>query len=79
MENIQAKAGFLPGLFGHRKKTETSSLTSEEKREMAGPTPSSFFKRLPNGPRNHFVAMVGEFIGTFLFLCVPPRIIRLIG
>jgi hypothetical protein len=68
MENIQAKAGFLPGLFGSRKKTESSSMTSKEKKDTPGPKPIPFFQRLPNGPRNHFVAMVGEFIGTFLFL-----------
>jgi hypothetical protein len=73
MENLQAKAGFLPGLSGLRKKkTESASLTSKERREKAGPKPIAFFKRLPNGPRNHFIAMVGEFTGTFLFLCVPP-------
>jgi hypothetical protein len=58
MENIQAQSGFLPGLFPRRKK------------DMAGPKPIKFFQRLPQGPRNHFVAMVGEFMGTFLFLYV---------
>ena len=65
MENLQAKGGFLPGLFPSRKKTESASLTSKD---MAGPKPLPIFKRLPDGVRNHFIAMVGEFIGTFLFL-----------
>jgi hypothetical protein len=69
MENIQAKAGFLPGLFPSRKRTESSSVNS---RDRLGPKPSPFFKRLPNGLRNHFIAMVGEFMGTFLFLYVYP-------
>ena len=74
MENIQAKYGFLPGVFISRNKTAKSSTISEEQRQMAGPKPIAFFKRLPNGPRNHFVAMVSEFIGTFLFLYVLPTI-----
>ncbi|KAF7506325.1 hypothetical protein GJ744_011898 [Endocarpon pusillum] len=37
---------------------------------MAGPKPLPFFKRLPDAVRNHFIAMVGEFIGTFLFLFI---------
>lgn len=68
MENLQAKSGFLPGIFAIRKKTDPSLLTSKERAEMGGPKPISFFQRLPDTARNHFVAMVGEFIGTFLFL-----------
>lgn len=63
MENIQAKSGFLPGLFPRGKKGT---------KDMAGPKPIKFFQRLPQGPRNHFVAMVGEFMGTFLFLYISP-------
>ncbi len=69
MENLQAKTGFLPGVFRPRKKTDLSLTPSKE---MAGPKPIPFFKRMPNGPRNHFIAMVGEFMGTFLFLSVLP-------
>jgi aquaporin related protein len=69
MDKINAKSGFLPGLFGKhiRKGTGISQTTSEsEKRPLPRPTP--FFRRLPNAPRNHFIAMAGEFVGTFLFL-----------
>ena len=69
MDKINAKSGFLPGLFGKhiRKGTGTSQTTSEsEKRPL--PRPTSLFRRLPNAPRNHFIAMAGEFVGTFLFL-----------
>lgn len=31
--------------------------------------------KIPDGPRNHFIAMMGEFAGTFLFLCVLFRIL----
>ncbi len=65
MDNLQAKRGFLPGLFPARKKLESASVASKD---MAGPRPLPIFKRLPDGVRNHFIAMVGEFIGTFLFL-----------
>jgi aquaporin rerated protein, other eukaryote len=41
---------------------------------MARPKPIAFFKRLPNGARNHFIAMVGEFVGTFFFLYAPQWI-----
>ncbi|KAK4495449.1 hypothetical protein PRZ48_013780 [Zasmidium cellare] len=44
----------LPGL--HRKKSD--------KNELRVP----FLGFIPNKPRNHLVAMIGEFIGTFLFL-----------
>jgi hypothetical protein len=67
MENLQAKSGFLPGLFPRGKKG---------KKDMAGPKPIKFFQRLPQGPRNHFVAMVGEFMGTFLFLYISPMTYR---
>lgn len=65
MENLQAKGGFLPGIFPARKKTASASVNSKD---MAGPKPLPIFKRLPDAARNHFIAMVGEFIGTFLFL-----------
>lgn len=44
----------LPGL--HRKQTD--------KNELRLP----FLGFIPNKPRNHLIAMIGEFIGTFLFL-----------
>ncbi|KIW35609.1 uncharacterized protein PV07_02295 [Cladophialophora immunda] len=69
MDNIRPKSGFLPGIFGHRKgKSRTGATASGEDEKMKGPQPSSFFMRIPNKPRNHFIAMAGEFVGTFLFL-----------
>lgn len=75
MDSINAQSGFLPGVFGkngrhphwHRKR-DTGVTPSGEDEKMPGPGPSNFFMRLPNGVRNHFVAMSGEFVGTFLFL-----------
>jgi len=67
MDNINAKSGFLPGVFGKRKRnTGISDPTDTEK--MRAPGPSQVFTRLPNYIRNHFTAMAGEFVGTFLFL-----------
>jgi hypothetical protein len=69
MDNINAKSGFLPGLFGKHKRTDTGiSQRSSEAEKMPLPRPAPFFRKLPNGPRNHFIAMAGEFVGTFLFL-----------
>ncbi|KAI1629005.1 aquaporin rerated protein [Exophiala viscosa] len=72
MDNINAKSGFLPGVFGkgrirnHFNSTGATHAGEDEK--MQGPKPLSFFMRIPNKPRNHFIAMAGEFVGTFLFL-----------
>lgn len=49
----------LPGLHGKRQSTQNPSASSNRI-----PLP----KFLPRGFRNHFVAMSGEFAGTFLFL-----------
>ncbi len=73
MDNINAQSGFLPGVFGKRgrgrRKGKNTGITPEgEDEKMQGPKPIPFFMRLPNGPRNHFIAMAGEFVGTFLFL-----------
>ncbi|KIW15551.1 hypothetical protein PV08_05599 [Exophiala spinifera] len=74
MDNIRAKSGFLPGLFGHRRgrvktaENSTGATPQGEDEKMQGPKAHPFFLRIPNGPRNHFVAMSGEFVGTFLFL-----------
>jgi hypothetical protein len=69
MDNISAKSGFLPGLFGKRTRKGTgASQSTPESERMHIPRPASFFRRLPNAPRNHFIAMAGEFVGTFLFL-----------
>ncbi|OAP59649.1 hypothetical protein AYL99_06947 [Fonsecaea erecta] len=69
MNNINPKSGFLPGIFGHRKgKSKTGATAPGEDDKMQGPKPVSFFMKIPNKPRNHFIAMAGEFVGTFLFL-----------
>ncbi|KAH0841284.1 Aquaporin-1 [Fonsecaea pedrosoi] len=69
MDRISPKSGFLPGIFGRRKgKSRTGATPAGEDEKMQGPKPSSFFLRIPNKPRNHFIAMAGEFVGTFLFL-----------
>lgn len=76
MDNIRAKSGFLPGLFGHRRgrvktaQNSTGATPDGEDEKMQGPKAHPFCLRIPNGPRNHFVAMAGEFVGTFLFLYV---------
>jgi hypothetical protein len=70
MDNLQAKAGFLPGLFSGRSRNKGKVSTTEEPEDdkMPSPKPSPIFTRLPDGIRNHFIAMAGEFVGTFLFL-----------
>ncbi|OAG40807.1 hypothetical protein AYO21_04884 [Fonsecaea monophora] len=69
MDRISPKSGFLPGIFGRRKgKSRTGATPAGEDEKMQGPKPSSFFLRIPNKSRNHFIAMAGEFVGTFLFL-----------
>jgi hypothetical protein len=68
MDNIKAKSGFLPGLFGRNNRKDTKTTSEPDK--MPGPRPSPFFRKLPNGVRNHCIAMAGEFVGTFLFLYV---------
>lgn len=58
--NTPQQGGFaLPGLHGKRQSSQ--SLTSYANR-------MPFLGFLPRGFRNHFVAMSGEFAGTFLFL-----------
>ena len=68
MDNINAQKGFLPGLFGKPKRNRTGISQASDPEKMATPKATAFFRRLPNGPRNHFIAMAGEFVGTFLFL-----------
>lgn len=58
--NIPQNQGFaIPGLHGRRHSTGNPSASSNR-----SPLP----KLLPRRFRNHFVAMSGEFAGTFLFL-----------
>jgi len=76
MENIPEKPGNI-----FVKSAETGVSSSRETEKRAGPTPSAFIRNLPNGPRNHLIAMVGEFVGTFLFLYVsggPTRQVRML-
>ena len=73
MDKINAQQGFLPGIFGHKRRNKTNSAgvteaDTGEPEKMPHIRPAAFFMRIPNGPRNHFVAMSGEFVGTFLFL-----------
>lgn len=67
MENISPKSGFLPGLFGSRQKTDSSSSTSKDKKGGQF-KPLPIIRTLPPGLRNNVIAMSGEFVGTFLFL-----------
>jgi aquaporin rerated protein, other eukaryote len=66
MDRLTSRKGLLPGLFG-RSTTEPDIRNGGEKGTTASQR-SSPFKRIPNKIRNHFVAMAGEFVGTFMFL-----------
>lgn len=58
--NTPQQEGFaLPGLHGRRQSTRNPSTYSNR---------IPFLNFLPRSFRNHFVAMSGEFAGTFLFL-----------
>ena len=66
-DNIEARSGFLPGLTDKfPKRHDTGTSTTSEKDKMQGPKPSPLFRRLPNGVRNHLIAMIGEFVDTFM-------------
>ena len=65
-ENLQTRSGFLPGLTSKFQRQVTGTSTSSEKDKMQGPKPSPLFRKLPNGVRNHLIAMIGEFVGTFM-------------
>ncbi len=60
MNSSQGIGFSLPGLHGSNQSTRRTSSYH------ANGIP--IFKFLPNGIRNHLVAMLCEFIGTFLFL-----------
>ena len=69
MDNLKVGEGFLPGLFGKRPATGgSSSSESRDEEKKKGVTPNRFLMRIPATPRNHFIAMAAEFVGTFLFL-----------
>ena len=59
MENMKQSSAFMQLPFMKRRETARS-----DKKEKHLP----LVGYLPNKVRNHFVAMVGEFCGTFLFL-----------
>ena len=63
MESLTNTRGFLPGIFGRGSKTKDQSTT-----EKLTPGTWSIVSRMPPSARNHFIAMAGEFVGTFLFL-----------
>lgn len=70
MDNLKVGEGFLPGLFGKKRPATggSSSSDSRDGKKKGTPTPNSFLMRIPATPRNHFIAMAAEFVGTFLFL-----------
>lgn len=66
MDRLTSAKGLLPGLFGRRQTSRDARNGSDNKTTSS--THSSPFKMIPNKIRNHFVAMAGEFVGTFMFL-----------
>lgn len=67
MDNLQQRTGFMPGLFGRKKRAERMQSGSSTTEKMT-PKKNPIADRIPDTIRNHFVAMAGEFVGTFLFL-----------
>lgn len=72
MEKIKAKTAFLPGSSKPKGKSKVASSPFQDDK-LPSRTPVSFLMKIPDGPRNHMIAMLGEFAGTFLFLYVPSR------
>lgn len=68
MENLEPQPGFLPGVFGPTRRRGTGVSSSSEGGGVKVPKAISVARKVPNAPRNHFIAMVAEFVGTFLFL-----------
>lgn len=66
MDRLQESKGFLPGIFRSKKRSSGTGGSSNEKK--LNPGTWSLVTRVPSGPRNHFIAMAGEFVGTFMFL-----------
>ena len=63
MDKLQeVKEGFLPGLV---RRTTPKGL---QKTPSGHQKPKSVMDILPDSVRNNFIAMAGEFVGTFLFL-----------
>lgn len=69
--NVNAPSDTFMTLPGRKRKTHPATLNGPASTSTA---PAAGGKRLPllgflpNRPRNHFIAMLGEFAGTFLFL-----------
>lgn len=59
VDSPQSRRFALPGSRGQKNSEQTASRDGNQLR---------FLEFLPNGFRNHLVAMLGEFAGTFLFL-----------
>jgi len=72
MEKIKAKTALLPGVSKPKGKSKFASSPFQDDK-IPSPTPVSFLMKIPDGPRNHMIAMLGEFAGTFLFLYVHSR------
>lgn len=49
------------GMFGKRRENASNAADLEQQHQPA-------FAWLPNNVRNHLIAMIGEFVGTFMFL-----------
>lgn len=58
MDKYAETRGFLPGLFGK----------SDDEAPQKPPLLMRIAEKLPEAPRNHAIAMAGEFAGTFMFL-----------
>lgn len=46
------------------------AVAASDLEDQGRKTVPNVFKRIPRGARNHIVAMIAEFMGTFLFLWV---------
>ncbi|KPI44727.1 Aquaporin-1 [Cyphellophora attinorum] len=73
MDRLSSRKGLLPGLLGRRQQAgQDAAATNGRVEKMSGSTITttghSPLKMIPNRIRNHFVAMAGEFVGTFMFL-----------
>lgn len=68
MDRLTSRKGLLPGLFGNRGQQDVPTTNGHGGKGSTASTRSSPFGMIPRSIRNHFVAMSGEFVGTFMFL-----------
>ena len=69
MDRLNSAKGLLPGLLGRKQQKSTDGATNgRTDKASSASTRSAPFGFLPNRVRNHFIAMTGEFVGTFMFL-----------